>query len=97
MQGVRALVVLRYVLIALLLFSLLGISFAFGQYSMQGLVVQEVEKAGKPDVKTFTKAVCTSDGGVKTCEDKLIMIIEGNEYVAKRAEVRGKAVFFDSR
>ena len=95
MRGVHALVVARYVLVIVILLSLLGAAFSFGQYSVQGLVISGFEKAAQPDVKTYTKAVCSSQDGIRTCEDRLIVLIDAEEFVAENSEVRGSAQFLE--
>ena len=93
MESVRGFVRLRYALMAVIILSLLGVAFYFGQYSVQGLAVKDMENFAQPDVKTYTKAFCEMENGVRSCVDKFVVVLEGKEYVVENSEVEGSAIF----
>jgi hypothetical protein len=95
MKGAGAFVRIRYVLLGVFLIALLGLAFSYGQYSVQGLAVKEIEKAKQPEVKTYTKAFCTEEDGIRDCKDKMVVVIDGKEYVTESSEVKGSAQFPD--
>lgn len=99
MEGVQAVGVMRYALLATALIALLAASFLYGKQSVQGMAIAEIEKIRQqeePAVKTYTKAVCNTQGGIRHCEDKLVMVVGGKEYVAENSEVSGKADFLEN-
>ena len=91
MSNARTVAALRHALLALLGVGLVGLLFSFGNYPLQGFAIKDVEET--KDVQTYTKAFCAAQEGIRHCEDKLVIVMDGSEYIAEESEVRGAAQF----
>ena len=93
MDRVRVVTVFQHALLALLVIGIVGLLFSIGDYSVQGFAIKNIEET--KDVQTYTKAFCAAQEGIRHCEDKLVIVVDGNEYITKKSEVSGAAQFLE--
>ena len=96
MGEIRALAVIKYGALSVLLFSLFALAFSLGQNALQGMAIKDMQDQSPQDMKTYTKAVCSRQQAVVDCEDVLMLGDGEIELKVRDSQELGRAKFHES-